>query len=108
MLLTTLSFVALSISVRALSADMAAVQIVFLRCLIGVLLFLPWIASEGLGALKTSKFGQHSIRAVFMGVGMILWFAAIGALPLGDAIALHFTSTAVHDHLRRDLSARTC
>lgn len=91
MLLTTLSFVALSICVRALSADMASVQIVFIRCLIGVLLFLPWIASEGIGVLKTSKFGQHIMRAMMMGVGMFLWFAAIGALPLGDAIALHFT-----------------
>jgi len=91
MLLTTLSFVALSLSVRALSADISVVQIVFIRCLFGVLLFLPWIASEGLEALKTKKFGQHFIRAVFMGGGMILWFAAIGSLPLGDAIALHFT-----------------
>ena len=91
MLLTTLSFVALSISVRVLSVDMSVVQIVFLRCFFGILLFLPWIAGEGVGALKTKKFGQHFFRAIFMGVGMILWFAAIGALPLGDAIALHFT-----------------
>jgi len=91
MLLTTLSFVVLSISVRALSADMATVEILFLRCLIGTLVFLPWIAKEGFGALKTSKFGQHTMRAVMMGAGMVLWFAAIGALPLGDAIALHFT-----------------
>lgn len=91
MLLTTFSFVVLSISVRALSVDMATVEILFLRCLIGALLFIPWIAKQGIGTLKTSKFGQHVIRALMMGIGMVLWFAAIGALPLGDAIALHFT-----------------
>jgi len=89
--LTTFSFVALSISVRALSPDMSAVQIVFIRCLFGVLFFVPWIVKEGTEALKTNKFSQHLIRAIFMGFGMILWFAAIGSLPLGDAIALHFT-----------------
>jgi drug/metabolite transporter (DMT)-like permease len=31
------------------------------------------------------------LRAVLMGVGMVFWFAAIAVLPLGDAIALHFT-----------------
>lgn len=76
---------------RALSADMATVEILFLRCLIGALIFLPWISKEGIGALKTTKFGQHAMRAAMMGAGMVLWFAAIGALPLGDAIALHFT-----------------
>ena len=91
MLLTTLSFVILSLSVRALSAEMATVEILFLRCLIGGLIFLPWIFKEGTGALKTTKFGQHAVRAAMMGAGMVLWFAAIGALPLGDAIALHFT-----------------
>lgn len=91
MLLTTLSFVVLSLSVRALSADMATVEILFLRCLIGALIFVPWISKEGIGALKTTKFGQHTMRAAMMGAGMVLWFSAIGALPLGDAIALHFT-----------------
>jgi len=77
--------------VRALSAEMATVEILFLRCLIGALIFVPWIFKEGIGALKTTKFGQHAVRAAMMGAGMVLWFAAIGALPLGDAIALHFT-----------------
>ena len=76
---------------RALSAEMATVEILFLRCLIGALIFVPWIFKEGIGALKTTKFGQHAVRAAMMGAGMVLWFAAIGALPLGDAIALHFT-----------------
>jgi len=91
MLLTTLSFVGLSVSVRALSADMVPVQILFLRCLVGVILFLPWIMHSGFQVLRTDKIGQHAIRSCFMGVGMVLWFSAIAALPLGDAIALHFT-----------------
>ena len=91
MLLTTLSFVGLSVSVRALSADMAPAEILFLRCLVGVILFLPWIVHSGFKVLKTDKIGQHAIRSCFMGVGMVLWFSAIAALPLGDAIALHFT-----------------
>jgi drug/metabolite transporter (DMT)-like permease len=91
MLMTTLSFVALSVSVRALSSDISAVEILFFRCLIGVVIFVPWIAHSGIRVLRTEKFGQHAVRAAMMGVGMVFWFLAIAALPLGDAIALHFT-----------------
>lgn len=91
MLLTVLSFVAVSVSVRALSADMAPVEILFLRAAFGTVMFLPWIARGGPGVLRTRKFGQHAVRAAMMGIGMVFWFAAIAALPLGDAIALHFT-----------------
>ena len=89
--MTTLSFVALSVSVRALSSDIGAVEILFFRCLVGVVIFIPWIGASGTGVLRTEKFGQHAIRAAMMGVGMVFWFLAIAALPLGDAIALHFT-----------------
>jgi drug/metabolite transporter (DMT)-like permease len=91
MLLTMFSFVALSVSVRALSSDIGAVEILFFRCLIGVVIFIPWILHNGAGVLRTAKFGQHAIRAGMMGVGMVFWFLAIAVLPLGDAIALHFT-----------------
>lgn len=91
MLLTTLSFVAMSVSIRALAGEISAVEILFFRTLIGVVIFLPWIARYGTGVLRTQKFGHHAIRAAMMGVGMVFWFVAIAALPLGDAIALHFT-----------------
>ncbi|MBT5047501.1 MAG: DMT family transporter [Rhodospirillaceae bacterium] len=91
MLLTTLSFVAMNVSIRALAGEISAVEILFFRCVIGVMIFLPWIAKNGMGVLHTQKFGHHAIRAVMMGAGMMFWFVAIAALPLGDAIALHFT-----------------
>lgn len=91
MLLTTLSFVAMSVSIRALAGEIHAVEILFFRCVIGVLIFVPWIAKTGRTALRTSKFAHHVIRAGMMGAGMMFWFVAIAALPLGDAIALHFT-----------------
>ena len=89
--MTTLSFVVLSVSIRALSGDIGAVEILYFRCLIGVVIFLPWIAQNGVRVLRTAKFCQHVLRAALMGVGMMFWFVAIAALPLGDAIALHFT-----------------
>ena len=91
MLLTTLSFVAMSVSIRALAGEIGAIEILFFRCLIGVVIFLPWIAHNGFRVLRTAKFCHHAIRAVMMGTGMVFWFVAIAALPLGDAIALHFT-----------------
>ena len=91
MFLTTLSFVAMSVSIRALAGEIDAVEILFFRMLIGFLIFLPWIGKNGISVLYTEKIGHHLIRSAMMAAGMIFWFVAIAALPLGDAIALHFT-----------------
>lgn len=84
-------FAAVHSSVRALSDTMSAFQIVFWRMSISVLLMTPWYAWKGFHLLRTKRLGMHVQRALVNFGGMILWFHAIAIVPLGKAVAIHFT-----------------
>lgn len=84
-------FAAVHSSVRALSDSMSAFQIVFWRMAISVALMMPWYAWKGFRLLRTSRPGMHLQRAAVNFAGMILWFGAIAVVPLGKAVAIHFT-----------------
>ncbi|MPY71867.1 MAG: EamA family transporter [Alphaproteobacteria bacterium] len=79
------------VGVRYLSDTLPAVEIVFLRNGVGLSAFLCWFAWKGFGGMRTSRIGLHSVRNLMNFVGMWFWFAAIGMMPLGQAVALHFT-----------------
>lgn len=78
-------------SVRALTDTMSAFQIVFLRMAVSVALMMPYYAWKGFYHLKTRRTGMHVQRALVNFTGMILWFHALGIVPLAKAVAIHFT-----------------
>jgi drug/metabolite transporter (DMT)-like permease len=79
------------LAVRLLSDSMPAIEIVFLRNLIGLAALSCYFAWRGFAKLKTRRIAIHAQRSVLNFVGMWLWFAALGVMPLGQAVALHFT-----------------
>ena len=78
-------------SVRILSDTMSTFEIVFWRMAVSMAMLLPWYAWKGLHLLRTQRPGMHALRAVVNFSGMILWFYAISIVPLGKAVAIHFT-----------------
>tara|TARA_R110002072_G_scaffold97825_2_gene215196 strand:+ start:537 stop:1478 length:942 start_codon:yes stop_codon:yes gene_type:complete len=78
-------------SVRVLSDTMSTFEIVFWRMAVSMAMLLPWYAWKGLHLLKTRRPAMHALRAVVNFSGMILWFYAISIVPLGKAVAIHFT-----------------
>ena len=84
-------FAVLHSAVRELSDTMSAFQIVFWRMGISILLLMPWYAWKGFHRLRTRRFGLHAQRAAINFIGMVLWFSAIAVVPLGKAVAIHFT-----------------
>lgn len=79
------------IAVRMLSGHLPTIEIVFFRNAIGLTFFLALFSWRGFASLRTAKFSLHVQRNVCNFVGMWLWFAAIAAMPIAKAIALHFT-----------------
>ncbi|MEE8515288.1 MAG: DMT family transporter [Alphaproteobacteria bacterium] len=79
------------VGVRLVSDRLPAIEIVFLRNFFGFLLFLAIYAWRGGYSLRTRRFGFHLQRNIFNFIGMWLWFAALAMMPLGKAVALHFT-----------------
>jgi drug/metabolite transporter (DMT)-like permease len=78
-------------SVRVLSENLSTFEIVFWRMALSMAMLLPWYAWKGIHLLKTQRPGMHAMRAVVNFTGMILWFYAISVVPLGKAVAIHFT-----------------
>lgn len=67
-------------------------QIMEIRSLLGILLFLPMvIAAGGLRAMRTRRFGHHVARNTVHYTAQFLWFVAIGMIPLAEVVAIEFT-----------------
>ena len=79
------------IAVRLLSSNLPAIELVFFRNIMGLVIVLSIMSWGGLGFVRTSRFGDHLMRNVLLFVGMWLWFSGLVQMPLAKAVSLHFT-----------------
>ncbi len=92
MLLSAFGVAVMMTSVRYLSAHMPIAQIVLLRNVLALLLFLPWVMHQKKHAFETTRMRLYWVRA---GVGMFamyLWFYALKVIELPIAVSLSFTA----------------
>ncbi|WP_241255187.1 DMT family transporter [Altererythrobacter sp. BO-6] len=77
----------------ASESGLALPEILFWRQLptIPMILLLFW-ATGRLGSLRSSRMGQHGMRAILGLIGMMLNFGAVTLLPLAEATSFNFTS----------------
>lgn len=78
-------------TVRLVSADLHPFVIAVFRNLFGFLALMPLLLRGGIELFKTTRFGMHTIRAVFNSASMLMWFTALSLTPLADATALSLT-----------------
>jgi drug/metabolite transporter (DMT)-like permease len=76
---------------KILAEDMSAMEIVFFRNFLGVLLIL-YALRHTPPKLEGGKFHLLLVRGVFGFCAMILFFYTITTIPLGEAITLNRTS----------------
>lgn len=76
---------------KVLSDDMSALEMVFFRNLLGVIIIL-YTLKHTAPVLKGGKFHLLFMRGVFGFSAMILFFYTIKTIPLGEAITLNKTS----------------
>lgn len=89
--------------VKAMGADFAAVQIVFIRAAIGLILLLPFVGitlyrnrAEGSGgALRLRQPGLHLLRVGLSTVALTSSFFAVAKVPLALFTAISFTRPVV-------------
>ncbi|SFK07168.1 DMT family transporter [Celeribacter neptunius] len=63
-------------------------RMAFWQYFIALLFSLPWVAREGLRALKTGNLLLHLIRVASAVIGVQLWIAGLAHVPIWQAIAL--------------------
>jgi len=90
MLGAALGFSVMAGLIRAASAELHPLQIVFFRNAFALAFMLPWLLSVGGAGLRTGRIKVHVARAVLGLCAMSSWFTAVTLLPLAEAMALNF------------------
>ena len=92
MLLAAAAFAAMTALVRVMGESLHPFEIAFWRNFFGLMFMAPWLMRMGWGSLKTQRIGLYTLRGTFGLTAMLLWFWAITAMPMGEAVALSFTA----------------
>ncbi len=86
------TMVTLAIAARFAGKYLHAFEIMEIRSLLGIVIFVPMVVSAGgLRAMATHHFGRHFARNSVHYGAQFLWFAAINLIPLAEVIAIEFT-----------------
>ena len=95
MMASTASFSAMIIAVRYLADTIPPFEQVFLRSVISLAIGLPMVIRvwrETAHTFRPNALGRlYAGRGLSTYIGVTAWFFAIAALPLAEAVALHFT-----------------
>lgn len=92
-----LSFAAMAVSVRELTGEMHAFQMLFIRSALGIAILLPILSRRGAAGsgwrqIRTAHLAGHGLRNVIHFSGQVLWILGIALLPLATVSAIEFTS----------------
>jgi drug/metabolite transporter (DMT)-like permease len=85
-------FSLLNLLIRSVSAELHPFQVAFFRNLFSLAFMLPWLVSTGMVGLRTARYGLYGTRALTGLCAMLTWFYALSVMPLGEAVALSFTT----------------
>lgn len=85
-------FASMGACVKLAAARYGAGEIVMYRGLIGMLFIGMLVRLRG-GSLRTAVPGMHVWRCGIGVASLLLWFVAIGSLPLATAMTLNYTSS---------------
>ena len=77
--------------VKAMGADYPALQLVFLRASMGLVLLCPWIWRERGAFARVDRPGLHVLRVVLSTVTLATSFHAVARLPFALFTAINFT-----------------
>jgi drug/metabolite transporter (DMT)-like permease len=89
-----LCFSFVDLGIKLLSDDYALHQVVLLRSLVSLAVFLVVIMpfSGGWGVFRTRRPGAHLLRGCFIVCANVCLFLGLAALPIADAVAIFFIS----------------
>ncbi len=91
-LLMTLASAGMSAAGKALVEHYATIQVLFFRCLFGLILTIAWARYRGWSInLKSPNLPAHFVRGSFNIISLMLYFGPMAYLSLAEAVALSYT-----------------
>jgi len=91
MLVASLCFACMGVCVKLGAAVFSSAELVFYRGLIATVILFGYIRMRG-WSLATPHWKAQLVRGVTGFIALVLYFFAIGALPLATAVTLNYTS----------------
>lgn len=91
-LVAATSAAAMIISIKGLNGEVPTIQIVFVRCLVGVAIVIAVAIPRGGVRFRSSQWKLLSVRGVMSLVTLICGFYVVSVLPLTTATVLFFTA----------------
>ena len=86
------AMVTIAIAAREAGKALHVFQIMEIRSLLGIVLFVPMIAAAGgVRAMRTGRFALHLGRNTVHYAAQFLWFLAITMIPIAEVVAIEFT-----------------
>jgi drug/metabolite transporter (DMT)-like permease len=86
------AMVTIAIAAREAGKVLHVFQIMEIRSLVGMVLFLPMIAAAGgIRAMRTRRLPLHASRNAVHYAAQFLWFVAIMMIPIAEVVAIEFT-----------------
>jgi len=92
MCLSTVAFSCMHTMIKHAAEELHPMQIAFFRNFFGFIVFLPVLASSGLGFLKTRRLGLHAFRGIINAGAMMMFFYALSITEVAHATALGFSA----------------
>ena len=92
MIAAGLLFVAVTVLVRHLGSSLPAVQAAFIRYSIGLAMLVPLMFQMTWGSIGKANLGLYTLRGLFHGVAVMLWFYAMARIPIAEVTAIGYTT----------------
>lgn len=92
MVITGFCFVGVAVIVKHMGGRLPAAQSAFIRYAIGLLFLIPMIPAMRREGLSRSQFWVFMARGGVHSLGVILWFYAMGVLPVAEVSALNYAT----------------
>ena len=85
------------VGIKFLSGDFPLHEVVFIRTLIGMGLFLVVLMplNGGLSLMRTNRLGANLLRGVCAVTANLMFFLGLSAMPIADAVAIFFVSPLI-------------
>ena len=77
--------------VRALSGEIPAIELVFFRNVVALVILSPWVMRRGIVRLPSARLPLYGFRVLFAYGAMVMLFYALARMPIADVYALQYT-----------------
>ena len=92
MLGAVVSLIAIAIAGKELTPELSLFEIIFFRNALCLVFLAPFLLAAPVNRCRTRRPGRHLLRSIVHFGAQAAWFYGLTRLPLGEVIALEFTS----------------